>query len=106
MAVPSQRCSRDAACWSAVREDFPGIVPHRRIGGSFQSRVLASGEEVADAVPPVPGVHFVQLLEKDTPSIWCFIRTDDQTHHVRPQDVIVDDWDAALIEFAPRLQLL
>jgi hypothetical protein len=50
--IPAQRCSADSACWSGARRDVPGTDPDTAIAGSFQSRILAPGEEAADCPPP------------------------------------------------------
>jgi hypothetical protein len=64
--------------------------------------VLARGEDPADAVPPVPGVHLVHQVEP-VHEIRCYLRIDDQTHAVAARVVIVDDLEVALGGWLARL---
>jgi hypothetical protein len=112
MALPAQRCGRDAACWSTLRADFPQFPDTAVLCGTFQSRVLAAGEDPADAVPPVPGLHFVLSLpgtaEMQPGRVYCFVRTGaaaGSTRLVPADDVILDDWAAALEQALPRLTM-
>lgn len=112
MALPAQRCGRDAACWSTLRSDFPQFPDTAVLCGTFQSRVLAEGEDPADAVPPIPGLHLVLSLpgtvEVQPGRVYCFVRTDavaGSTRLVPAADVIFDDWAAALEQALPRLTM-
>src|SRR4051794_1431908 len=112
MALPAQRCGRDAACWSTLRADFPQFPETAVLCGAFQSRVLAAGEDPADAVPPVAGLHFVLSLpgtaEAQPGRVYCFVRTDaaaGSTRLVPADDVILDDWATALEQALPRLTM-
>jgi len=57
LCIPKQTCGIDAACWSTDRRDYPDLPANMRIGGTFQSRAGLSDDEIADAVPPISGVH-------------------------------------------------
>lgn len=107
-AIPAQRCSPTASCWSAALADFPDFPPGNVLAGSFQTRVLNSGEEPIDCPPPSQGLHFVQRLGPDVKPqpIWSFVRAGDQTIAVDGCDVIFDDWSAALDQAMPRLTIL
>lgn len=106
-AIPAQRCARDAACWSASRADFPAFPPTALLAGSFQTRVLAEGEQPADCPPPHDGLHFVLVAGQrgEPPAIWSFVRAAGRTRHVPAADLIVDDLDAAIAQALPRLTL-
>jgi hypothetical protein len=101
-AVPRQRCGRTASCWSTLRRDVPEAPEDTLLAGSFQTRVLAPGEDPADAVPPLPGVHMVHTVQPEH-EIRCFLRVDDQTHPVAARVVIVDDMEVAMQGWLPRL---
>jgi hypothetical protein len=103
--IPAQRCGRTASCWSALARDVPQVSEYDLLAGSFQSRLLASGEDAADAPPPHDGVHFVLRLEEGGGSILCFIRAQGKTIFVPADQVIYDDLEAALEECLPRLKL-
>ena len=112
MALPAQRCGRDAACWSTARADYPQFPETAVLCGTFQSRILAPGEDPADAVPPAAGLHFVLSLpgtaEVQPGRVYCFVRTDaaaGSTRLVPAADVILDDWAAALEQALPRVTL-
>lgn len=107
-AIPAQRCSPTASCWSAALADFPDFPPDTVLAGSFQTRVLSSGEEPIDCPPPSQGLHFVQSVRPDLKpqAIWSFVRVGDQTVAVDGCDVIFDDWSAALDQAMARLTIL
>ena len=100
--VPRQRCGKTASCWSTLRRHVPEAPEDTLLAGSFQTRVLAPGEDAADAVPPVPGAHIVHEI-KPQHLIRCFLRLDDRTHPVAARVVIADDLEAALEGWMPRL---
>ncbi len=104
--VPAQRCSRDASCWTArygVSAD-----PSRKpvLAGTYQSRLLAENEQVSDAVPPIPGAHFVHVIEQTCRGVYTFLRIDEELHALQPQVLIVDDLEAMMAECRPRVRLL
>src|SRR5688572_5715091 len=100
--VPRQRCGKAASCWSTLMRDVPEALPGQLLAGSYQTRCFAEGEEAADAPPPVPGVHLVHAVEPEH-VIHCFLRADDTTQSVPARMVIVDDLEAALQGWMPRL---
>lgn len=106
-AIPAQRCAKDAACWSASRADFPDFPSAALLAGSFQTRVLADGEQPADCPPPHDGLHFVLVAGRHgaPPTIWSFIRAAGITRHVPAADLIVNDLDAAIDQALPQLTL-
>jgi hypothetical protein len=119
MAVPAQRCGREAACWSASVADFPWYPPGAVLAGSFQTRVLAPGEAPGDCPPPHDGCHFVLVLPHraggataasvpgaPTAGIWCFVRAGGVTRLVPADDVLYDDWRATIEQAMPRLRLV
>jgi hypothetical protein len=107
-AIPAQHCSKHASCWSAAKADFPQFPPNSVLAGSYQSRILCSGEEPSDCPPPHDGLHFVQMLDSHSQAqvIWSFIRAQNQTRSVDGSSVILDDWAAAIDQAMPRLTLL
>jgi hypothetical protein len=107
-AIPSQRCSKSASCWSAALADFPSFPPETILAGSFQTRLLGGGEEPADCPPPHDGIHLVQQAgpEPIPQPVWCLARAGGRTFDVKPHDVLFDDIDAALQQAAPRLTVL
>jgi hypothetical protein len=108
VAIPAQRCGKTASCWSAARADFPAFPPHAVLGGSFQTRVLAGGEEPSDCPPPHDGIHLVQRAgpEPSPQPVWCLARRGGRTFTVEPEDVLFDDVELALHQATPRLTLL
>ena len=103
--VPAQRCGKGAACWSALRQDVSQVAEDHLLAGSYQTRLLAQGEESADAPPPHDGVHFVHVIEPAPTAVWSCLRGEGHTHAVPADDVIYDDVQAALEECLPRLRL-
>ncbi len=107
MVVPAQRCDRDASCWSASRKDFPDFPRNTLLAGSFQSRLLSSGEEPADCPPPHDGLHLVSIVGRkdEPPTVWCFVRAGCRTRLVRAVDLIADDWENVIVQALPRITL-
>jgi hypothetical protein len=103
--IPAQRSSADSACWSAARRDIPGTDPDTAIAGSFQSRVLAPGEELADCPPPHDGVHIVMSVGGETVGLAAFLRCGGVTRPVPPQDVLFDDLELMFLAAADRIVL-
>lgn len=101
---PARRCSKTAACWSVSRADFPQLGDAVFLGGSFQCRLLASGEEPEDAVPPADGLHIVMVVKGEDREVWGFVRAEDQVRHIPPEDVAIDDWAATFEECRDRLR--
>lgn len=104
--VPAQRCSRTSSCWSVRRQDVADLPPDAVLAGSFQTRLLETGEEPADAVPLHDGLHLVQVLEPERHVIWCFLRTQGRTETVPAPLVLFDDVEAWLADCRPRLQFV
>ncbi len=101
--IPAQRCGRTASCWSALARDVHQTSGGVLLAGTYQSRVLDGGEDVADAVPPCDGVHLVHVISPQRQSIWTFVRAEGVTRRVPAEDVVFDDLEAALQECLPRL---
>ena len=101
--VPVQRCSHTSACWSVRVRDVQDVPANALLAGSFQSRRLSAGEEVADAVPPHDGLHLVQVLEPHAQVIHCFLRGEGRTDAVPPQHVLLDDVELWLSECRHKL---
>ena len=89
--LPRQRASRDSACWTATRADFPQLGPDHCVTGSFQLRLLAEGEEPEDTVPRVDGIHFVQVMTNGSGSIHSFVRVAERLAALPAQTIINDD---------------
>lgn len=109
MTIPPQRCSRDSACWSTRLEDSSGeagLAGDCLLAGTFQTRMLARGEDPSDAPPPHDGLHFVHVLGEGDPAIHCFVRAGGECEAVPAADVLVDDWDYMLEQCLPRMQLV
>jgi hypothetical protein len=107
LAIPAQRCGREAACWSTARGDFPSFPDSTVLCGSFQSRRLSGGDEPIDAVPPSDGVHFVHVIghPSDPCKAHCFLRCESGTRAVAPPEVLIDDWLLMIEQAMPRLTL-
>jgi hypothetical protein len=101
--VPAQRCGKTASCWSASIHDVPQVGHDHLLAGSFQTRVLAAGEDAADAPPPCDGVHFVLRLDPGGGSVLSFLRAEGRTQAVPADVVVFDDLEAALQECLSRL---
>jgi hypothetical protein len=107
-AIPAQRCARDAACWSLRRDDLPAPELEVVLAGSFQTRVLAAGEDPAAAPPPHDGVHLVLDIGPSgrASTIRSFLRAGGQTRQVSPEAIMFDDWKEALAHAMPRIKLV
>ncbi len=105
-AIPTQRCSRDASCWSTRRENVDGLLPTHLLAGSFQCRIISPGEELADAVPPVDGVHLVLQLTPQKNVLAMFIRMNGIVQAASADRVFLDDWENMLRRVESRLTLI
>jgi hypothetical protein len=115
--LPRQRCGADAACWTAAADDLPPLPDDARVAGTFQTRLANPGDDLADAVPPVHGVHLVQgvgagygIAAGGPAKVWTFVRAGgggggDWPRAVGPDRVIADDWAEAVDEAMPHLRL-
>lgn len=106
IAIPHQRCSREASCWVIRSDDFSAVSRTACIGGSFQVRVLSPGEQPADAVPSADGLHLILHVRGEVQTIWPFLRLRDEVRLVPANDVILDDMSEALERTISKVQLL
>ena len=104
--VPRQNADRDAACWLLHKNPTVVLPPTNRIAGSLQVRILAPGEEAADAIPPVDGLHIVQVFNEDILTMWCFLRVHHEAMHVDPDDVIERDLARLVAKIRDRTQFI
>jgi hypothetical protein len=107
LRLPQQRCGPDAACWTASADNLSGPPSDLRLAGSYQTRVLAPGEQAIETVPALDGVHLVQVIEpaRGTGPLWVFVRSAGRVRDVRPDRVVGDDLAEAIDEAMPRLRL-
>ena len=106
IGMPRQACTPDSAFWSLDSRSFAGLRSELCVAGSFQSRCVRALDEIPDAVPPVPGVHFVQSIEPDHQGILSFVNIAGELRAVEPQLLIVDEWALLLHQNASRLQIV
>ena len=107
LRLPRQHCGPYAACWTTLADDLPGLSADMRLAGSYQSRVVAPGDDAADTVPRVDGVHLVQGVRPAGPPwpLWTFVRVARiGARDVRPDRVVANDWAEAVDEAMPRLR--
>ncbi|MBI1373237.1 MAG: hypothetical protein GC159_10940 [Phycisphaera sp.] len=96
VCVPKQWCGIDGARWSTNRSDYPDLPDHVRIGGSFQPRTGLSGDEIADAIPLISGIHFIEQTVGMDHAVHLFIRYGSGAlDRVSPMAVTYDDWEQA-----------
>jgi hypothetical protein len=105
-AIPAQRCSRDASCWSTRKEDVDGLPSNQLLAGSFQCRVLSPGDELADSVPHLDGVHMVLQLTPEHNALAVFLRMGGIVQAALVDRVFVDDWENMLRRVKSRLTLI
>lgn len=107
LRLPAQRCGSDDACWTVATASIPGLPDDVWLGGTFQTRVIAPSEHPADAIPPVPGMHFMQGVgtSRDAGKVWTFIRMEGPARLVEPSRLVVSDWSVTVDEALPRLRL-
>lgn len=112
MTIPTQRASRDSSCWQVAGSDRPCLPPGFVVAGSFQTRLLCPGESMADAVPPVDGVHLVQdqHIQQNQPGeqfrIGCFLGVGGIVRPVSCEQVLLDDMALTLEEVMARVTLV
>lgn len=103
--LPRQVCGRTGSCWS-TSEDL-GIHSTEVLAGTFQVRTDLGPDEVLHAVPPIDGVHLVQVPHPDQPrGLWSFLRVGGEVRPVVLSDVSFDENETALAAAMPRLTLL
>ena len=105
--IPRQTCSRDGCCWQAPRREllsnlWPGSW---YVAGSFQTRVVEHEEDVLDHVPPVPGVHFVQIRRGDNIHIFTFLRLGPEDVRCPTRELVLQAGWATVEEALPRMTL-
>ncbi|MDB5358379.1 MAG: hypothetical protein JWN24_4832 [Phycisphaerales bacterium] len=106
MTLPAQRAGRDACCWEITGRHLPVVPPGMLVAGSFQTRVFSPGEAVADAVPPVDGVHLVHHQVGGQFRVDCFVCMQGAISPIPVEVLLVDDMEIALQSAMPRITLV
>jgi hypothetical protein len=100
--VPRQTCDRDGSAWSLDFGDETTLANTTCVGGSFQTRRFKDANEASGCVPRLDGLHIVR--QPTTSGAACFfLRYDGQSHIVPPDDLLRDDYEAALTKAASRM---
>jgi hypothetical protein len=104
--IPRQHCGSDAACWSSLAADFDSLGEDWRLGGSFQVRALAVGDDIEDSVPAADGVHLIHAIHSDGHrDALTFVRAGESLCRPRSGRIIGCDWRDAIESAMPRLRL-
>jgi hypothetical protein len=101
--VPAQACGRDGACWTLDLGDTAVPPARQRVAGSFQTRAACDLFDAAATVPRLDGLHIVQAGGGANWTVYAFLHNEGETSVVPPDDMLVDDWDQALLDAADRL---
>jgi len=90
--IATQRCGLTSPIWSVLERDLIHLPPSTHIGGSFQTGLANSIDEVKSRIPPYDGIHCFFKIEHHHFTKFWLIRVIDQLDVIAPEFIVFNDW--------------
>jgi hypothetical protein len=101
--IPTQRCDKDGVSWCYRPEDYADRPASVMLGGSYQTAIITSVDEVLARVPQHDGLHMLCAITGSEPMLYAVLTINSETRIAAPGQFMTDDWLATLDHHTERM---